>query len=427
MGRVCGGGNARVGRHCGHPDRTGEDARRSCATRLVDDVALDNGQHLLIGAYHHTLELIEAVHGAERIASLFRRLPLTLRPFGREIRTPSRSRHGARRSAGISRARMLTARGLDCRRADRAPGGLSACSRAPAFAAAADRRSPNASPGRRARVRRDLGAALRCGTQHAPGGRIGANLRQRAARDVCRRRDQQRPPRPRRRPLRLLSGGRRTPFIERGGGVRQGATVRAIVREGIGIDWRSAPAPKPSTQRSSRWVRINSPRRWARRMPRTPHGERRSPRSPRSPTNRSRRSTSPMRHASRSRRRCCASTTRRGHWAFDRSDAILARDDATGLVAVVISAGGPHDRSITRRSRKPPKRRCGDLPRTAAGHLVAGDRRETRDVRVHAGAVPSRARQGYRRSLSRRRLHRRRLPGDARGGDATAVSRRLAR
>jgi squalene-associated FAD-dependent desaturase len=49
---------------------------------LHDRMALDNGQHLLIGAYRQTLELLALVHGADRASTLFHRLPLTLRPFG---------------------------------------------------------------------------------------------------------------------------------------------------------------------------------------------------------------------------------------------------------------------------------------------------------------------------------------------------------
>jgi squalene-associated FAD-dependent desaturase len=45
------------------------------------DFALDNGQHLLIGAYARMLELLALVHGADRAGALFTRLPLTLRPF----------------------------------------------------------------------------------------------------------------------------------------------------------------------------------------------------------------------------------------------------------------------------------------------------------------------------------------------------------
>jgi squalene-associated FAD-dependent desaturase len=49
----------------------------------LDGVAVDNGQHLLIGAYRQTLDLIATVHGADRGSAMFRRLPLTLTPFGR--------------------------------------------------------------------------------------------------------------------------------------------------------------------------------------------------------------------------------------------------------------------------------------------------------------------------------------------------------
>jgi hydroxysqualene dehydroxylase len=48
----------------------------------LSGIALDNGQHLLIGAYRRTLALIERVHPAGSVASLFHRLPLTMRPFG---------------------------------------------------------------------------------------------------------------------------------------------------------------------------------------------------------------------------------------------------------------------------------------------------------------------------------------------------------
>ena len=48
----------------------------------LSGIVLDNGQHLLIGAYGRTLALIERVHPAGSMPSLFHRLPLTLRPFG---------------------------------------------------------------------------------------------------------------------------------------------------------------------------------------------------------------------------------------------------------------------------------------------------------------------------------------------------------
>jgi len=49
----------------------------------LDGVVLDNGQHLLIGAYAQVLELLATVHGGDIAATLFKRFPLTMRPFGR--------------------------------------------------------------------------------------------------------------------------------------------------------------------------------------------------------------------------------------------------------------------------------------------------------------------------------------------------------
>ena len=48
----------------------------------LDGLALDNGQHLLVGAYRQALDLMATVHGSSRVAALFHRLPLTLAPFG---------------------------------------------------------------------------------------------------------------------------------------------------------------------------------------------------------------------------------------------------------------------------------------------------------------------------------------------------------
>ena len=53
------------------------------ARRVVQDgAALDNGQHLLVGANRQTLDLIAEVHGERKADALFSRIPLTLRPFG---------------------------------------------------------------------------------------------------------------------------------------------------------------------------------------------------------------------------------------------------------------------------------------------------------------------------------------------------------
>ena len=47
----------------------------------LNDLTLDNGQHLLIGAYRQTIGAIAAVHGPVRSATLLQRMPLTLMPF----------------------------------------------------------------------------------------------------------------------------------------------------------------------------------------------------------------------------------------------------------------------------------------------------------------------------------------------------------
>ncbi len=81
----------------------------------VGGANVDNGQHLLIGAYRQTLDLIAAVHGAGRAGALLHRLPLTLAPFGstprgsvamRAWRAPA----PLHLAAGIAAARGLSVR-----------------------------------------------------------------------------------------------------------------------------------------------------------------------------------------------------------------------------------------------------------------------------------------------------------------------------
>ena len=81
----------------------------------LSGLALDNGQHLLIGAYRRTLEVVDRVHGAGRTAALFNRLPLTLRPFGAASRDAITLR-ALRLPAPLHLASgILTARGLSWR------------------------------------------------------------------------------------------------------------------------------------------------------------------------------------------------------------------------------------------------------------------------------------------------------------------------
>jgi squalene-associated FAD-dependent desaturase len=53
---------------------------------VVDDLPLDNGQHLLVGAYHDCLRLIDELHGGKHASGVetppYARLPLSLVPLG---------------------------------------------------------------------------------------------------------------------------------------------------------------------------------------------------------------------------------------------------------------------------------------------------------------------------------------------------------
>ena len=51
---------------------------------LLDGVPVDNGQHLLLGAYGECLRAIAQVHGADAGAPALLRLPLALQPWGRQ-------------------------------------------------------------------------------------------------------------------------------------------------------------------------------------------------------------------------------------------------------------------------------------------------------------------------------------------------------
>jgi squalene-associated FAD-dependent desaturase len=78
----------------------------------LEGVALDNGQHLLIGAFRRTLGLIERVHPAGRAPPLFRRFPLTLRPFGTGAADAVALRAGRLPAPFHLASAILTARGL---------------------------------------------------------------------------------------------------------------------------------------------------------------------------------------------------------------------------------------------------------------------------------------------------------------------------
>ena len=86
------------------------------ARRVVQDgITLDNGQHLLVGANRQTLDLIAEVHDRQHAATLFRRLPLTLRPFGDAPRSAVALTAWPLPAPLHLVGAMLAARGLDWR------------------------------------------------------------------------------------------------------------------------------------------------------------------------------------------------------------------------------------------------------------------------------------------------------------------------
>jgi squalene-associated FAD-dependent desaturase len=82
-------------------------ARRVAVDRLV----VDNGQHVLIGAYRQTLDLLAIVHGGHT-AALLNRLPLTLAPFGTATRGAPALRAWRVPAPLHLAAAIVTARGL---------------------------------------------------------------------------------------------------------------------------------------------------------------------------------------------------------------------------------------------------------------------------------------------------------------------------
>jgi len=82
---------------------------------VVDGIALDNGQHVLLGAYRQTLALMDAVHGAGDAGRFLYRMPLTLRPFGErrsgEVELTASSARAPLHLAGA----VLRAKGLSWR------------------------------------------------------------------------------------------------------------------------------------------------------------------------------------------------------------------------------------------------------------------------------------------------------------------------
>ena len=165
-----------------HALRSVEDARRPRATRAVDDarrprLALDNGQHILIGAYRETLALLREL-GVD-VAAAFERTPLHLV-----------GAHGLRLKASSQPAPWHLLAMIVTAQAD---SGSTSARRSRRSCCARSRRrgdSTTTAPSTRcsrlepaaAADAQGVGAALHRRAQHADGDRVGAGLPERAAR-----------------------------------------------------------------------------------------------------------------------------------------------------------------------------------------------------------------------------------------------------
>jgi squalene-associated FAD-dependent desaturase len=345
-------------------------------------LALDNGQHLLIGAYDQTRELLALVHGADRVAALFRRFPLTIRPFGSMARRAvavvawrapapfhlaggvafARGLDVAERIAVFADFRRLVRAGFRCPRAATVaeyfagtPRRAFAAIWAPLCLAALNTPPQAASAQVFANVlRAAFSGAARRSEFLVPAVDLSACFPEAAAR-----------------------------FIERhGGSVRVGVAARAVVADGAGVVVGLAGG----TESFSAAIVAVGPHQLA-------------------ATVGAESGRDPAWHATLARVNAFAyesittiylAFAKRvplgvpllrlddapGQWAFDRS-AALASDPASGaasLIAVVISAGGPHDTldhaMLSRDVEAQLRRLAPDLPAAIWSRVIA-ERRAT--------------------------------------------------
>ena len=278
------------------------------ARRVVrSGLPLDNGQHLLLGAYEATRRALAIVHGAEVPPRRPRPAPAgdpSARPGARRARVaiarcgPARPRAGAAVRTGTADRRAVAARRLvHPPRARRLPVPV---------------RGHRGGPHRRMPTGRDalaVGAAVHRRAQYPARAGLGTGVRERAARGVRRPGGRERLPRGDDRPVRALSGRRAAQ--RRGGRGRGGVALR---RRGS-PRCRTITSPSPCAMASAASMRPWSPSARTRSRACSPIIRRSTmcvaPRAG-SPTSRSRPPGWATRRAARCPRRCCASTTRRG-------------------------------------------------------------------------------------------------------------------
>ena len=349
---------------------------------IVDGIALDNGQHVLLGAYRQTLALIAAVHRPGEADRLLLRMPLTLRPFGERLPgeielTASSARAPLHIAGGVLRAKGLSWReriGLvgDFRRAMKTTARPSADEAVTSRFSATPRRAfaqmwqplclaaLNTPPERASAntfahvLRSALGGTARDSDLLVPTVDLSACFPDAAAR-----------------------------FIDaHGGSVRCGVSVRGIAHEGSQVSLRIGT----TAEKFRAAIVAVGPHQLAPTL-----GD-----NPNPPTALARHLERTARFAYESITTIYLGLTQRipfaspmlrlddapGQWAFDRSGAIAggAPPGTSGLVAVVISASGPHDaldhRTLAANIEAQLRRRMPALPRVTFSRVIA-ERRAT--------------------------------------------------
>ena len=348
-----------------------------------DGIALDNGQHLVIGAYRQTLALLATVHRAGDAEALFHRLPLTLRAFGGQRpgglelaawRAPAPLHLvggvlGAQGLNGRERLAMIA----DFRRLTRAQ---SRSAPDESVAQCLARTSPRTLAG----IWEPLCLAALNTTPERASARMFAHVLRAAFTGTHRNSDFLVPAVD----LSACFPDAAAQFIvQRGGVVRRGVAVRVIGRTGDAVALRmgaevanySAAIVAVAPQQLATTVGAAAASDDAWRVPLA--------------------LTSAFAYESITTlyfgfagRVAFGVPMLRlddapGHWAFDRSAALgsgTARGGAQSLIAVVISAGGPHDAldhaTLAAKVESQLRRLAPDLPATTFSHVIA-ERRAT--------------------------------------------------
>ena len=375
--------DARLPRHAVRGGAASSAAARAASSR--DGLPLDNGQHLLLGAYAQTLRTARRActrstgaarwfTGAARDRAVRRRtartaLTLTRTAPAGAAAVCSSACCGAQASTWRERiandrwfARLKRAV-LPLRPTQRSRNACATLPRARARAACGSR---CASP-RSTRRRRNASAQVFANVLRAAFG--GAPTRQRlpAAGDRSRRRCFPTPPRA---------------LVERGhgGAIRLGAGCACVAtRATSGVAAASGDAAH--VRRRDRRRRAASA---AAAFASGADGKRRRRGAPRCTSrsaqhrNRSRRSISATQTPLRLPRRSCGSTTRPGQWVFDRADVLVAHAPSRSTPATAAAARGRHQRARPARRARPRHSLAATSTRSCAGCARRGRRRAGR-------------------------------------------------